>query len=72
MAHASCMLDKEGYTCARTCTRPRVWEPIHTRTQASTHPHTYTHREKYAIFITFPRQELFSESASVLLYKYIA
>jgi hypothetical protein len=40
-----CILDKQGYMCARACTRPRARVPI--RMDASTraaHTHTRTHR----------------------------
>ena len=48
MAHARCMLDKQGYTRARTCTRPRAWVPPHklahmqARTRALAHTHSPT------------------------------
>jgi hypothetical protein len=31
MAHARCMLEKQGYTHARSCTRPRCWAPARAR-----------------------------------------
>jgi hypothetical protein len=41
MAHARCMLNKQGYTRANTCLRPLVWTPTHARA------HTHTHNMQY-------------------------
>ena len=55
MARAHCMLDKQCYTRARTCTRPRAWAVNHTRTR--THPRAHTHTEQNVTLITFPQQQ---------------
>jgi hypothetical protein len=52
----------------------------HTHTHSCRHVHTHarartptcTHKEKYVILISFPRQQWFRERASVLRYTYIA
>ena len=58
MAHARCLLDKQGYTLA------------HTRTPAR--PHTHTHKQKYVILIAFSLQQWLRERAAMLRYTYIA
>ena len=55
------MLDKQGYTRARTCTWHHAW--------ASTHTHTHT--QKHVILFAFPLQQWLRERASVLRYTYI-
>ena len=64
MAHTRCMLNKQGYTDASECTRPRSWAP--TRTRAGMRVH------KYVILIAFAWQKWFPERASILRYTYIA
>ena len=44
----------------------------HTPTLSFSQRQTHTHTQKYAIFIVFPQQKLFGESASILNYTYIA
>ena len=51
-------------------TPPRIHAPWHPPTRM--HAHTHTHREKYVIFIAFPRQQMLPSRASVLRYTYIA
>jgi hypothetical protein len=49
VAHTRCMLDKQGYTCARMCAFPRTRTPTPTHTRARTHlrkhPRARTHRK---------------------------
>jgi hypothetical protein len=54
MARKSRMLERQGYTHART--RPRFRAPART--------HEYAHTEKCVIFIAFLRQQRFRERAS--------
>ena len=42
MVDAGCMLDKQGSTRARTCTRPRARTSTHARIYARAHTHTDT------------------------------
>ena len=53
-AHTSGMLDKQGYTRVRACTRPRSRTPTRVRTHGRAHTQTHTH--KYVILIAFLRQ----------------
>ena len=63
MAHTRCMLDKQGYTYARVCTRPGVRAPTHTQAR--------THRQIRNIY-WFSAATMISERASMLGYTYIA
>jgi hypothetical protein len=56
MAHAICMLDKQGYTHALACTRPRSWALECTR----------THTHKHVTLTAFPRQQWLGERTSIL------
>jgi hypothetical protein len=38
----------------------------HRRTHPCTHTHTHAHAQRHVIFIVFPRQQLFCESARIL------
>ena len=58
MAHTSCMLDNQGYMHARVCT----W------TRARAHTHAQTLRQKYVIFIAFPRQQWSRTRLSITFY----
>ena len=62
MAHARCMLRKQGYT------RRGIHTPTRLGAQAKTR--THTHRQ-WEICIAFPLQQVFRERASVLRYTYI-
>ena len=64
MAHTRCMLDKQGYTQARACTRPRSRAPSHT--------HAHAHTGDYGILLVLPREDWLRERASSLRYTYIA
>ena len=50
MAHTRCMLDKQGYTQAHPCTRPRARAPPR------------THTDKYLILIAFPLHQWFANA----------
>ena len=63
-AYGLYMLDKEGYTHARVCTRPRV------RAEALARARTHTHI--YICYIyCFSTATVIRERASVLRYTYI-
>ena len=66
MAHASCMLDKQGYMHTGAHTRPRVRKD--TRTQAR--KHARTHREICNNYC-FSSALMICQSASLLPYTYI-
>jgi hypothetical protein len=58
LAHTRRKLDKQGYTIAHACIRPRTRAPTR----------THTHREKYVILTAFPQQQLLRECALMLHY----
>jgi hypothetical protein len=41
MAHMGCVLEKEGYTHAHACTRPRTRAPTRMHARTLTHKHIY-------------------------------
>ena len=53
MALTLCILVKQGYTLARTRSHARA--PTHT------HTHARTYKDRYKIFIAFPRQQWFAK-----------
>ena len=69
MAHARCMLAKQGYKRARTCTRQFTRAPTHTHASMCARAHTHS---EYAILIAFPRQKWFREYEPMLSYTYTA
>jgi hypothetical protein len=64
------MLDKQGYTFARTCPRTRARSPTHTHAHARANT-LHARTEHCVILITFPRQQRFRERALQLRYTYI-
>jgi hypothetical protein len=69
MAHAPCMLDKQGYIHASTRPCPCAHPPPPTHTHIT---HMCKHIQKYAILTVFPQQQWFLVCASVLRYTNIA
>ena len=76
MAHVRCMLDKQSYMRASTCTILRASAPTQTqahtraraRNHARKHPRAGTQTEKFIIIIAFPRQKWLHECALVLCF----
>jgi hypothetical protein len=59
MAHARCMLDKDGYMRAHIPTPTFPTTHVLSLSLSQTHTHTHTHTQQYVITIAFPRQQWF-------------